>query len=481
MEKETKNRGITLIALVITIIVLLILAGISIATLTGENGILTKSNTAKKETEKATAKERIQIEVLGSYDNNGKLIASKVIENITKNIPEAKIEGDDFPLRVTLDGYTFEIDGNGNVNLIGPTPQISDLIITLEDGTTIPEEGVAEGTKLKISFTTTIEGGIISGVTPGTVQNGQVTYVTTGTEKEVKFTITGQVEGENYTTEITISLEDKYQKLEAGVIAKSPQSYYGSIVTGYSAGTGVSTWRIYYADSDNIYLIADDYISKNDIPNTPSGKTLTTGATNWRFVLTNAVNDTVYSTGSAWISANSKAKKWLSKYLAKNPKNTNDNIKAVAYLMDTNIWSKYLDDNLAEYAIGGPTIELFCVSYKDTHPEWYIECMASDDSIGYKVKWSDRPDTAYSDSVNQIADIGGFNGIYMKENTDAESTIWLASPSARTVYFVGILGDSYTGNAYGGNRGLRPIVCLKPGIQLEKVSEGTYAIKNKSE
>ena len=38
-----KNKGITLIALVITIIVLLILAGVSIATLTGEDGLLTRS------------------------------------------------------------------------------------------------------------------------------------------------------------------------------------------------------------------------------------------------------------------------------------------------------------------------------------------------------------------------------------------------------------------------------------------------------
>ena len=43
-RKETE--GITLIALVITIIVLLILAGITIATLTGDNGILTKTNEA---------------------------------------------------------------------------------------------------------------------------------------------------------------------------------------------------------------------------------------------------------------------------------------------------------------------------------------------------------------------------------------------------------------------------------------------------
>ena len=40
----TNNKGITLIALVITIIVLLILAGVSIAMLTGDNGLLTKAS-----------------------------------------------------------------------------------------------------------------------------------------------------------------------------------------------------------------------------------------------------------------------------------------------------------------------------------------------------------------------------------------------------------------------------------------------------
>ena len=62
-EKERRklvkrNNGITLIALVITIIVLLILAGISIATLTGENGILTRANDAKVETRGAAVEER---------------------------------------------------------------------------------------------------------------------------------------------------------------------------------------------------------------------------------------------------------------------------------------------------------------------------------------------------------------------------------------------------------------------------------------
>ena len=61
-EKIKANKGITLIALVITIIVLLILAGVSIAMLTGENGILTQAQNAKNRTAEAEAEERADLE-----------------------------------------------------------------------------------------------------------------------------------------------------------------------------------------------------------------------------------------------------------------------------------------------------------------------------------------------------------------------------------------------------------------------------------
>lgn len=54
-----KNKGITLIALVVTIIVLLILAGISIATLTGQNGIITRTNDARDESVRARERDEI--------------------------------------------------------------------------------------------------------------------------------------------------------------------------------------------------------------------------------------------------------------------------------------------------------------------------------------------------------------------------------------------------------------------------------------
>ena len=119
IAKMSTNGGITLIALVITIIVLLILAGISIATLTGDNGLINKTNLAKIEAEKAAAREKVEVEVLGSYDKLGKLnedMLNKNLENI-EGITGTPIVG--FPATVNVDGYNISIDKYGNVTLEG--------------------------------------------------------------------------------------------------------------------------------------------------------------------------------------------------------------------------------------------------------------------------------------------------------------------------------------------------------------------------
>ena len=68
---KNKSKGITLIALVITIIVLLILAGVSIAMLTGDNGILTQARKAKERTEEAAAEEMEMINQLEDVITEG--------------------------------------------------------------------------------------------------------------------------------------------------------------------------------------------------------------------------------------------------------------------------------------------------------------------------------------------------------------------------------------------------------------------------
>lgn len=83
-----KNRGITLIALVITIIVLLILAGISMATLTGENGVLTKASDAATKTDIVETKEQIKLEIMGNTDKNGNYTnedVKKAVKKVTDN------------------------------------------------------------------------------------------------------------------------------------------------------------------------------------------------------------------------------------------------------------------------------------------------------------------------------------------------------------------------------------------------------------
>ena len=91
------NKGITLIALVITIIVLLILAGVTIAALSGDNGILTRAKEAKEKTEQAQENESKTLSnmenILGVY--NFKNI-NKADTNPAEAIPENStiIEGD---------------------------------------------------------------------------------------------------------------------------------------------------------------------------------------------------------------------------------------------------------------------------------------------------------------------------------------------------------------------------------------------------
>ena len=95
---KNKNKGITLIALVITIIVLLILAGISIATLAGDNGILTKANEAKEETRGASVEEEIilwkaekQADKLTNGMGESVITPVKTKEELLKKLKEDKL------------------------------------------------------------------------------------------------------------------------------------------------------------------------------------------------------------------------------------------------------------------------------------------------------------------------------------------------------------------------------------------------------
>ena len=116
-----KNKGITLIALVVTIIVLLILAGISIQMLVGEGGILTNAKDASSETKKATAKESIDLEIADAILEDNELTVEGLNKHLEAHISGLKHGGQsltenpikEFPAIVELDGFVFEIDEYG--------------------------------------------------------------------------------------------------------------------------------------------------------------------------------------------------------------------------------------------------------------------------------------------------------------------------------------------------------------------------------
>ena len=98
-----KEKGITLIALVITIIVLLILSGVSIAMLTGSNGILTQAQKAKEATEAAAKVENSALSSLedymitdGSYNKEKGVNEPRILSGMTEvmfNLPEGSNKG----------------------------------------------------------------------------------------------------------------------------------------------------------------------------------------------------------------------------------------------------------------------------------------------------------------------------------------------------------------------------------------------------
>ena len=113
IKNELKNKkGITLIALVITIIVLLILAGVTIATLTGENGILTRANDAKTETEQAEEDELrklTQVEAATYLKEHEYTDVSGEKVTIPAQCAVSQVEGEN-----TLEDGLVIIDKNGN-------------------------------------------------------------------------------------------------------------------------------------------------------------------------------------------------------------------------------------------------------------------------------------------------------------------------------------------------------------------------------
>ena len=196
MNKFKETKGITLIALVITIIVLLILAGVSIAMLTGENGILNQANKAKTETEYKGAEEKVKLAIMGARADDGQMTVAELEREI--GYQGGTLTGDTFPVEVTVDGHTFTVENSGKVtgnesDGSTPTPEGQGTLGTVtgtETTNTVVKDKLGNELKVPAGFKvinpeeTVPDGIVIEDVSHEATKGSQFVWIPVGTVKK---------------------------------------------------------------------------------------------------------------------------------------------------------------------------------------------------------------------------------------------------------------------------------------------------------
>ena len=134
-----KGKGITLIALVVTIIVLIILAGVSISLVLGENGIVTIAKRAKENTELAKVEEETRLNELAKQLEEGTSGGTTNPPETIKTVEEVK-GGDYFNKPTTIK------DSNGNLIKVPEGFKVAeDSGINVTEGIVIEDNDIIEG------------------------------------------------------------------------------------------------------------------------------------------------------------------------------------------------------------------------------------------------------------------------------------------------------------------------------------------------
>ena len=264
---------------------------------------------------------------------------------------------------------------------------------------------------------------------------------------------------------------------------EDPQNYYGAKVK-YTAPNGVNDWKIFYSDGSNIYLITTEYVDPAILPSKEGAKPDCADPTNYpkaaRFN-----NILVKYSGSSNIT-DEKMKAFNSDYFKKNYTSENNNMKAVAYMLDKEIWTSFANSSVAEYAVGGPSIEMLIKSYCIKHPDKkdLYKSQASS-ATGYQV--SNNGGTSYANYISGMLRTDDIlyllpetNTILDSGNKSGANAMWLASPSSH--YGDGVMYVNYGGyvatiDSSNAGIGFRPLVCLNSNILLNKnEATGDYEI-----
>ena len=277
--KTKEMKGITLIALVITIVVLMILAGVSINTVVGDDGIIQKAKEQAEATRRASAEEEMNRLVLEyQLASNDETLESFLQEKVTEGRIDGVTDNGDGTITITkkVEGKDYTITVKKPA---APTPSVKvGAIRVVADstgaGSSLGEASTRKGTTLYIMIESTISGGT-------TTVSPQVPFAVTenGT---YKFTVTGTVNGTAYTKEVSVTvnqfknsiLEDINIKIGDSVnytydTANSSYTleskYSGNSSNQTIAQTTGLTWKVLNVDKENDTV---DIISTNPTSST---------------------------------------------------------------------------------------------------------------------------------------------------------------------------------------------------------------------
>lgn len=244
----------------------------------------------------------------------------------------------------------------------------------------------------------------------------------------------------------------------------TPETYGNDVL--YSAN-GVNNWKIFYNDSDNIFIITSDYLLSEKIPSqVPLPKRVGKYAVSWAHM------DTGLAAITITIDTGVSSKFMLKGIELFSP--SNNNYRAVATLLNTEYWSAFVNSNYAEAAIGSPTADMWVESWNDKFDD---DVTLTHNNLGYKVSGGISSSDEYQTKVVDIAtsnyeDIAVYFPWTTNKDNDGNtlSGYHLASPSAclnsKLAPGTYIMRINYDGRVYYNdywqcNRALRPVVCIK--------------------
>ena len=215
MNKLKNKKGITLIALVVTVVVLIILAGVSINAVLGDNGIIKKANQAASVTKEAEVKEAINRTILefyltDDYETLEDFLNAKVsegkIDSVTKNA-DGTLTVKKGEYSVTVENKTNSSGGSSSGGSTGGETQTPEItigeakVVANSDGTGSAITDAASvylGNTLYITFSHSITGGT-------TTVDKTIPYAVTA-NGTYTFKVTGTVNGKSYTKNVSVTV-----------------------------------------------------------------------------------------------------------------------------------------------------------------------------------------------------------------------------------------------------------------------------------